>query len=80
MSYQIPQQLQMLLIDDPDTPLILPEYLLHDIQALEAGRADADSLDVDCLEDELSASLHMAVDDGSLSDEMAFQIRQFYHI
>jgi hypothetical protein len=79
MSSQIPQEILDELLIDPDIPVVLPKYLLADMEAYEEGRR-TDSSVVDCLADELSASLHMAVEEHCLTDTEERFIREYYKL
>lgn len=79
MPYQIPQEILDELIIDPDIPVVLPEYLLTGMEAYEEGLRTGSSL-LDCLADELSASLNMATEDHYLTDIEENFIREYYKL
>lgn len=51
--------------------IYLPDYVKKDIDALQAGIADTNCSYVDCLVEELAATINSAASAGDISDEVA---------
>ena len=51
--------------------IYVPDYVQKDIDALQAGLADPNCSYVDCLVEELAATINTAASSGDISDEVA---------
>ena len=58
--------------------ICLPDYVKKDIDALQAGIADTNCSYVDCLVEELAATINSAASAGDISDEVAWERDLYY--
>lgn len=74
--YQIPQAILDEFQIDPDIPVAFPDYLLSDMESFEGS--DASMLDV--YASELESSLHLAWQEGFISEDQMMWLREYYGI
>ena len=72
--FQIPQDIIDEFQIDPDVPVVFPEYLLSDMEAMAGGSSDL----MDCLASELESSLHLAWQEGYMSETQMIWLREYY--
>lgn len=68
--------ISLVLLEMDENGTDIPSYLRHDIEEYLKGKSDPTCTHMDCLEEELSASINCAEVDGEISIDDAWNLRE----